>query len=70
MYFAPFCSTTCTILFFVQSTGWPGVVAVMGNWFGKKRRGLLLGVWNAHTSVGNILGTAVPAIWAVQGKPW
>ena len=42
----------------------------MGNWFGKKRRGLLLGVWNAHTSVGNILGTVVPAIWAVSGKPW
>ena len=54
----------------VQSTGWPGVVAVMGNWFGKKRRGLLLGVWNSHTSVGNILGTVVPAIWAVPGKPW
>ena len=54
----------------VQSTGWPGVVAVMGNWFGKKRRGLLLGVWNSHTSVGNILGTVVPAIWAVPGRPW
>ena len=53
-----------------QSTGWPGVVAVMGNWFGKKRRGLLLGVWNAHTSVGNILGTVIPAIWAVPGRPW
>ena len=59
-----------THLSVLQSTGWPGVVAVMGNWFGKKRRGLLLGVWNAHTSVGNILGTAVPAIWAVPGKPW
>ena len=54
----------------LQSTGWPGVVAVIGNWFGKKRRGLLLGVWNSHTSVGNILGTAIPAIWAVQGRPW
>ena len=54
----------------MKSTGWPGVVAVMGNWFGKKRRGLLLGVWNSHTSVGNILGTVVPAIWAVPGKPW
>ncbi|CAI8026915.1 Glucose-6-phosphate exchanger SLC37A2, partial [Geodia barretti] len=53
-----------------ESTGWPGVVAVMGNWFGKKRRGLLLGVWNSHTSVGNILGTVVPAIWAVPGRPW
>uniref|UniRef100_A0A1X7TVC1 Major facilitator superfamily (MFS) profile domain-containing protein n=1 Tax=Amphimedon queenslandica TaxID=400682 RepID=A0A1X7TVC1_AMPQE len=53
-----------------ESTGWPGVVAVMGNWFGKKNRGLLMGVWNSHTSVGNILGTAVPSIWARKGKPW
>ena len=21
----------------------------MGNWFGKKNRGLLMGIWNAHT---------------------
>ena len=53
-----------------QSTGWPGTVAVMGNWFGKKNRGLFLGIWNAHTSVGNILGTTVPSIWAQPGKPW
>ena len=57
----------CLVVYFFyhsQSTGWPGTVAVMGNWFGKKNRGLVLGVWNAHTSVGNILGTAVPAVWA------
>jgi OPA family glycerol-3-phosphate transporter-like MFS transporter 1/2 len=23
----------------VQSTGWPGVVTVVGNWFGKRKRG-------------------------------
>ena len=40
-----------------QSTGWPSVVSVMGNWFGKSKRGLIMGVWNAHTSVGNILGS-------------
>jgi len=39
-----------------QSSGWPGVVATMGNWFGKGKRGLIMGVWNAHTSLGNILG--------------
>ena len=33
-----------------QSTGWPSVVAVMGRWFGKGKRGLIMGVWNAHTS--------------------
>jgi sugar phosphate permease len=63
----------CSVKFLIlchQSTGWPGVVAVMGNWFGKKNRGLFLGIWNAHTSVGNILGTAIPSIWAQPGKQW
>mmetsp|Transcript_33784 Transcript_33784/g.64632 ORF Transcript_33784/g.64632 Transcript_33784/m.64632 type:complete len:476 (-) Transcript_33784:289-1716(-) len=40
-----------------QSTGWPAVVSVMGHWFGKSKRGLIMGIWNAHTSVGNIAGT-------------
>lgn len=38
----------CAGLF--QSTGWPSVVAVMGRWFGKGKRGLIMGIWNAHTS--------------------
>lgn len=33
----------------------------MANWFGKGKRGLVMGVWNAHTSLGNILGTVVAA---------
>lgn len=44
-----------------QSTGWPAVVSVMGNWFGKSKRGLIMGIWNAHTSVGNILGSLLAA---------
>lgn len=44
-----------------QSTGWPSVVAVMANWYGKGKRGLVMGIWNAHTSLGNILGTVVAA---------
>ncbi|PSN45251.1 hypothetical protein C0J52_06997 [Blattella germanica] len=43
----------------VQSTGWPGVVTVVGNWFGKKKRGFIFGVWNSHTSMGNILGSLI-----------
>ena len=39
-----------------QTTGWPGVVTVVGNWFGKGKRGLIMGVWNSHTSIGNIIG--------------
>uniref|UniRef100_H3B6R4 Sugar phosphate exchanger 3 n=1 Tax=Latimeria chalumnae TaxID=7897 RepID=H3B6R4_LATCH len=40
----------------LQSTGWPCVVAVMGNWFGKTGRGFVFGLWSACASVGNILG--------------
>ena len=42
----------------------------MGNWFGKKNRGLLMGVWNSHASIGNILGTAVPSLWGRKCDPW
>ena len=73
-----------------QATGWPGVVSVMANWFGKGRRsawtlgtsdrispetvssqsrsafviilfarGLIMGFWNSHTSLGNILGSLI-----------
>jgi OPA family glycerol-3-phosphate transporter-like MFS transporter 1/2 len=27
-----------------QSSGWPSVVAVVGNWFGKSKRGLIMGI--------------------------
>ncbi|XP_057374542.1 glucose-6-phosphate exchanger SLC37A2-like [Daphnia carinata] len=48
-----------TIAGFAQSTGWPGVVTAVGNWFGKGKRGLIFGIWNSHTSVGNILGSLI-----------
>uniref|UniRef100_A0A672LZJ2 Solute carrier family 37 member 1 n=1 Tax=Sinocyclocheilus grahami TaxID=75366 RepID=A0A672LZJ2_SINGR len=32
----------------VQTTGWPSVVTCIGNWFGKGRRGLIMGLWNSH----------------------
>ena len=53
-----------------QSTGWPAVVAVMNHWFGKGYRGFVLGVWNTHTSVGNILGSVIPGIWADTDWGW
>ncbi|XP_031480997.1 putative glycerol-3-phosphate transporter 5 isoform X1 [Nymphaea colorata] len=53
-----------------QSTGWPSVVAIVGNWFGKSKRGLIMGVWNSHTSVGNICGSLI-ASWALEyGWGW
>ncbi|KAG6495135.1 hypothetical protein ZIOFF_042926 [Zingiber officinale] len=50
-----------------QSTGWPSVVAVVGNWFGKKKRGLIMGIWNAHTSIGNITGSLIAAAMLKYG---
>ena len=37
------------VLVVLQATGWPGVVSVMANWYGKGRRGLIMGLWNSHT---------------------
>ncbi|KAK4262550.1 hypothetical protein QN277_028098 [Acacia crassicarpa] len=53
-----------------QATGWPCVVAVVGNWFGKRKRGLIMGVWNAHTSVGNISGSLLAASVLDLGWGW
>ncbi|XP_031562482.1 glucose-6-phosphate exchanger SLC37A2-like [Actinia tenebrosa] len=49
---------------FFQASGWPSVVECVGNWFGKGRRGLIMGIWNSHTSFGNIIGSALAGIWA------
>lgn len=53
-----------------QATGWPSVVAVIGNWFGKRKRGLIMGIWNAHTSVGNICGSLLAAGVLEYGWGW
>jgi len=42
-----------------QTSGWPGVVAVIGNWFGHGKKGLIMGIWNSHTSIGNIIGATI-----------
>ncbi|KAL0358308.1 UNVERIFIED_CONTAM: putative glycerol-3-phosphate transporter 5 [Sesamum angustifolium] len=53
-----------------QSIGWPSVVAVVGNWFGKAKRGLIMGVWNSHTSIGNIFGSLVASSVLAYGWGW
>ncbi|KAJ1693315.1 hypothetical protein LUZ63_010013 [Rhynchospora breviuscula] len=53
-----------------QSTGWPSVVAVVGNWHGKRKRGLIMGIWNAHTSVGNISGSLLASLMLKYGWGW
>lgn len=44
-----------------QTTGWPGVVTIISRWCGKSKRGLIFGIWNSHTSIGNMLGTYIAA---------
>ncbi|CAA7407269.1 unnamed protein product [Spirodela intermedia] len=53
-----------------QSIGWPCVVAVVGNWFGKSKRGLIMGIWNSHTSVGNIVGSVTASAVLEYGWGW
>lgn len=53
-----------------QATGWPSVVSVMANWYGKGNRGLIMGLWNAHTSIGNIVGTLIAAYMLKWGWGW
>lgn len=54
----------------LSATGWPAVVAVVANWFGKTKRGLIMGIWNAHSSVGNIAGSIVAAAALQYGWGW
>ena len=46
-----------------QTTGWPAVIAVMANWFGTGKKGLIFGIWNSHTSLGNILGSLIAGMY-------
>jgi OPA family glycerol-3-phosphate transporter-like MFS transporter 1/2 len=46
-----------------QTTGWPAVVSAVGNWFGSAKKGLIFGIWNSHTSFGNIAGAAIAGIF-------
>lgn len=57
----------------LQGTGWPAVVAVVGSWAPPGERGLTMGVWNAHVSVGNILGSLVAVAGlslGMHGRNW
>lgn len=38
-------------------------MTVVGNWFGRGKRGLIFGIWNSHTSLGNILGSLIAAAY-------
>ncbi|CCI46907.1 unnamed protein product [Albugo candida] len=45
-----------------QASGFPSNVAVMGNWFSRKERGAIFGIWGGNSSLGNVLGAAFVAL--------
>ena len=47
------------VLMGFSQTGLPAVISVVGQWFGTAKKGLIFGIWNWHTSVGNIAGSAI-----------
>ncbi|KAI3926360.1 hypothetical protein MKW92_049087 [Papaver armeniacum] len=53
-----------------QSIGWPCVVSVVGNWFGKSKRGLIMGIWNSQMPIGNILGSVLASSVLEFGWGW
>lgn len=53
-----------------QSAVWPGVVAVMGNWFDKSSRGKSMGFWSSNASVGNMIGAQFGALIIILHGSW
>jgi len=45
-----------------SSVLWPSMIHMLGNWFSKKNRGLIIGAWATCANVGNILGIQLAAI--------
>ena len=35
---------------------WPTMIHMMGNWYSKKNRGLIIGAWATCANIGNIVG--------------
>jgi len=56
---------------FVQAAGWPLIVHIFSNWFGKSGRGACLGLFTSAGSAGNIMGAALTSIFTSQlGYSW
>ena len=53
-----------------QSTGGPVNTSIMGNWFPKKGRGLIFGLWTCHQYVGDIISGLATAAIVNAGFAW
>jgi sugar phosphate permease len=41
---------------------WPSIIHMLGNWYSKKYRGLIIGAWATCANIGNIIGIQIAAI--------
>jgi OPA family glycerol-3-phosphate transporter-like MFS transporter 1/2 len=53
-----------------QSTGGPVNTSIMGNWFPKKGRGLIFGLWTCHQYIGDIVAALATAAIINAGLAW
>merc|ERR1719421_1393660 len=53
-----------------QSTGGPVNTSIMGNWFPKKGRGLIFGLWTCHQYLGDIAAALLTAAIVKSGFAW
>ena len=53
-----------------QSTGGPVNTSIMGNWFPKKGRGLIFGLWTCHQYIGDIAAALLTAAIIKAGFAW
>lgn len=54
----------------LQSTAWPGTVALIGNWFPKASHGGWMGFWSCNANMGNIIGAQVAILLMYYNKSW
>jgi len=55
---------------FFQATGGPVNTAIMGNWFPKKGRGLVFGLWTCHQYTGDIVAAFAGAVILNSSLNW
>ena len=61
---------TVQLIHGVPIDGVPVNTSVMGNWFPKKGRGLIFGLWTCHQFIGDIIAALATATIVHAGMPW
>lgn len=55
---------------FAQSVGYPACFGIIAQWFPKKTRGTILGIWASCGSCGNVLGALITESMLKKGFQW